>query len=97
MLLKRANAPLAVLRPPVVLLKSAPAPVAVFWSAVFRRRAPAPTPVLKAAGGDCLVSEKPTCCVVTASGETEERALSFGRVAARIAAVGGRSDGLHLW
>ena len=31
----------------VVLLKSAPAPVAVFSSAVFARRVPAPTAVLK--------------------------------------------------
>ena len=32
---------------PVVLLKSAPAPVAVFSSAVLRRSAPAPVPVQK--------------------------------------------------
>jgi hypothetical protein len=39
--------PKAVLNGPVVLLKSAAAPTAVFWSAVLNSSAPAPTAVLK--------------------------------------------------
>jgi hypothetical protein len=44
---RRANAPLAVLNRPFVLLKSAPAPVAVLLFAVFARSVPAPMAVLK--------------------------------------------------
>jgi hypothetical protein len=44
---KSAASPLAVLKLPVVLLKSAPAPVAVFWSALLLKSAPAPMAVLK--------------------------------------------------
>jgi hypothetical protein len=46
-LLKRANAPVAVLELPPMLLKSAPASVAVFSSARLARSEPAPTPVQK--------------------------------------------------
>src|SRR4051794_22364297 len=45
-LVRRVDVPLAVLRAPVVLLKSANAPVAVFSSEALNRSAPAPTPVL---------------------------------------------------
>ena len=79
MLLKRANAPLAVLRSPVVLLKSAPAPVAVFSFAVFSRSVPAPTPVLKLP----LVGREqriPTiCCVPSAGREVLKGVLPFCR------------------
>jgi hypothetical protein len=44
---KRANAPSAVLSVAVVLLKSAPAPIAVLLLPVLLRSVPAPTPVHK--------------------------------------------------
>jgi hypothetical protein len=43
---RRANAPVAVLLEPVVLLRSAPAPIPVFESALFNASVPAPAPVL---------------------------------------------------
>jgi len=46
-LLKSVNVPFAVLRLPVVLLKTALAPVAVFSSAVLARSVPTPIPVLR--------------------------------------------------
>ncbi len=60
MLLKRANAPLAVLAIPVVLLKSAPAPVAVFSFAVLSRSVPAPTPVQKLPSERLRIEYMPT-------------------------------------
>ena len=42
---KKANAPLAVLSPPLVLASSAPAPVAVFALSALTMSAPAPTAV----------------------------------------------------
>jgi hypothetical protein len=44
-LLKRENAPLAVLKAPVPLLKSAPAPIAVLLLAVLLKSVPAPIAV----------------------------------------------------
>jgi hypothetical protein len=40
-------APLAVFKAPVVLLRSAPTPIAVLLSALLKASAPPPTPVLK--------------------------------------------------
>ena len=73
MLLKRANAPLAVLRPPVVLLKSAPAPVAVFSFAVFSRSVAGAYASVEVAGGQRVQRIPAVACVVSASGKAEER------------------------
>jgi hypothetical protein len=54
-----ANVPLAVLPPPVVLLKSAPAPLAEFWSALLERSVPAPTPMLNLPSTLLLSENKP--------------------------------------
>jgi hypothetical protein len=50
----------AVLKAPVVLLKSAAAPVAVLLSAVLARSVPAPMAVLKLLLALLLSEEKPT-------------------------------------
>ena len=57
---KRANAPLAVFWTPVVLLRSAPAPVAVLLSAVLARSVPAPTAVLNSPVVNALSDSQPT-------------------------------------
>jgi hypothetical protein len=58
-LLESANAPVAVLEGPVVLLKSAPMPVTVFPSAVLARSVPAPMAVLKLVSEDELFGFSP--------------------------------------
>jgi hypothetical protein len=50
---------LAVFREPVVLLKSASAPVAVFCSPMLANRVPAPMPVLKLVVVSLLSDQKP--------------------------------------
>src|SRR4051812_44813786 len=57
---RRADVPLAVFRAPVVLLKSANAPVAVFSSEALNRSVPAPTPVLNWLVALPLSERKPT-------------------------------------
>ena len=95
MLLKSANAPLAVLSLPVVLLKSAPAPVAVFSSAVLARSVPAPIAVFNWPVVLLLSEKKPTRRIESAGGEAQKRGLPFRRVAARVAAIRRRNDGLR--
>src|SRR6266403_8336 len=86
-LLKRANAPVAVLEAPVVLLKSAPAPAAAFWSAVLARSVPAPMAVLNAPGVSLLSERKPIAVLKAPAGETQKRVLSFRCIASGITAV----------
>ena len=59
-MVKSANAPLAALKVPVVLLKRVPAPVAVLLSPVFARSVPAPTAVLNFPVVVTLSEKKPT-------------------------------------
>ena len=92
---ERADAPSAVLVAPVVLLKSAPAPVAVFWFPVLAKSVPG-------AGGRvelafCVASErqKADCCIEPAAGEAQKRGLPLCRVASRIPAIWRRDNRLR--
>jgi hypothetical protein len=58
-LLKSANAPWAVLLSPIVLLRSAPVPTAVFSAAVLSNSVAEPTPVLKLASELLRSESKP--------------------------------------
>ena len=92
MLLTRANAPLAVLRPPVVLLESAPVPVAVFSSRGVLKKCPGAYAGVEAAGH---VSEQriPTnCCVPRAGRKILKGVLPFRRHKAGIAPIGCGDD-----
>ena len=95
MLLLSANAPYAVLKPPVAFLRSAPAPVAVFSSAVFTNSAPDDGCVERVR---CVASkrEKTNCCVETASGEAEESILPFCRIATGVTPVRRWNDCLRF-
>src|SRR5882724_4004428 len=93
----RAYAPLAVLLKPPMLLKSAPVPVAVFSSPVLARSVPAPTAVLKLPAVSLRSDKKPDRRVVTTRGKTKKRILALRCIAAGIAPVRRRYDGLRGW
>ena len=69
------------------LLRSAPAPVAVFSFAVFAKSVPAPTAVLSCPS--VLLRSESQPWVICAGGEAQERVLSFCCVARGYAPSGG--------
>ena len=96
-LLKSANAPLAVLANPVLLLKSAAAPVAVFWSPALTRRAPAPRAVLRFPVLLLSSENTPTAVLDVPCGEGQKSFLAFCRVAPRIASIWRSTDRSGNW
>ena len=81
---------------PVVLLKSAPAPVAVLLSAMLAKSAPAPTAVLNLF--ECWSGAKRTNrCVKCAAGGVKQGALLFGCVSPGLTPSGGGLTACILW
>ena len=86
-LLLSADRPMAVLKPPVVLLPSAAAPTPVFPVVSLRPSAPAPTPVLprltvllKRANAPLAVLPSPVVLVTSVPAPTAVLALPVGRL-----------------
>ena len=82
---------------PVVLLRSAAAPVAVFSSAVFRRSVPAPMAVLKLASAVLLSETKPTAVLYVPVVRWRRAFCPPARVASRIASYRRRDKCLRCW
>jgi hypothetical protein len=71
----------------MVLLKSAAAPVAVFWSAVLARSVPAAQGCVEVAFSQGSKRKETGCCVERSASKTKKRGLSFCRVATCVAAI----------
>jgi len=78
---------MATLELPVVLLKSAPPPLAVLASPVLFVSALSPVPVFSVAGCVGMQRMKTECRVAKAGCETEERIFAFSRGVVGIASV----------
>src|SRR5436190_14598028 len=79
----------------MLLLKSGPAPVAVFWSAVLKESASA-NGCIEVAGGVAPQREHTNCSIVCAAREAKKSRGSFRRVASRIASIRRRIYGLSV-
>ena len=91
MLLYSAKPPTAVFKPPVVLLKSAPAPIAVFWSAVLANSADSR---IKAVGRVAAERKETNGRIKTAGGKAKQGILPFRRIPTGVAPVWWWADGV---
>ncbi len=87
----------AVLESPVVLFKSAPAPVAVLLSAVLSTNVPAPIPVLNLPSVTLGRENQPTAVLYVPLVRLRKGVLSFCRIPPWIGSVWEGNNRLHHW